>query len=151
MLYREKKACYAQILEEQGVELMPGVEALLTQLAERGVKRAVVTHSSAAQVALLRARHPILHSLPVWITREDYDHPKPAPDCYQRALARLAGEKDRIIGFEDSPRGLRALLGTTAEGVLVTTLFSPQEVAGLAKEIGKPFRHIPTFSALIPQ
>lgn len=123
--YEEKRELYVEILNEGAVELMPGVEALLTELARRGAPRAVVTHSPADHLAIIRKQLPILNTIPDWITREDYSEPKPDPECYQIAIERLAEPEDLVIGFEDSLRGLNALRGTRAQPVLVTTTNYP--------------------------
>ncbi len=142
--YQEKGEAYAELLETRGVTLMPGVEVLLKELDRAGIKRCVVTHSSRAQIDMIRANQPILNSIPNWITREDYSEPKPSSECYLKAIEKLAAEGDRIVGFEDSPRGLQALLGTPAEAFLVTDLFSEDEV----KALGNGFSHIPNFHTL---
>ena len=123
--YQEKRDHYVEILHEGKVRLMPGVEPLLVQLAKRGAPRAVVTHSPADHLALIRSQLPILNTIPEWITREDYVNPKPDPECYQMAIERIAEAEDRVIGFEDSLRGLTALRGTRAQPVLVTTADCP--------------------------
>jgi HAD superfamily hydrolase (TIGR01509 family) len=123
--YEEKRQFYVEILHEGNVELMPGVEPLLVDLARRGAPRAVVTHSPADHLAIIRAKHPLLNTIPNWITREDYDKPKPDPECYQLAIERLAEPHQQVIGFEDSLRGLTALRGTRATPVLVTTADYP--------------------------
>jgi len=146
ILYREKKQAYAELLVNRGAALMPGVEQLLKELAEAKIKRCVVTHSSSEQISLIRARQPILNSIPIWITREDYSQPKPSPECYQKAIAKLAEKGDRVIGFEDSPRGLKALLGTDADAVFITDLFTPKEVKNIAQELDKEFEHVSTFN-----
>ncbi len=145
ILYQEKKQAYTELLINRGALLMPDVEQLLLELAKANIKRCVITHSAAEHVALIRVKQPILDSIPVWIMREDYVKPKPSPECYQKAIDILAEEKDRVIGFEDSPRGLKALLGTKAEGVLITDLFTPEEVKNLTQEIGKEFSHVSSF------
>lgn len=124
VLYEEKKAFFLQLLEEP-VPLMPGAETLLTALKEATIKRCVVTHSPLNLIMRIRQQNPILETIPHWITREDYTHPKPHPECYQTAIKRLAKPEDRIIGFEDTPRGLTALLGTWAEPILVCPKDSP--------------------------
>lgn len=145
-LYQEKKEAYAQLLHTQGASLMPGVQSLLEELARHDIKRCVVTHSAAEQVNLIREQIPVLNTIPNWITRADYSEPKPSPECYRQAIAKLGEKGDRIIGFEDSPRGLKALLGTEAKSVLVTEMFSAEEVKKLSQELGKEFLHISSFT-----
>lgn len=141
-LYLKKKALYGQLIREQGVELMAGVEPLLAEWAERSC---IVTNANRHEVESICEKLPILKKITRRITREDYALPKPHPDSYVTAIARFAGPEDNIIGFEDSPRGLTALLGTRAEGVLVSGLFEPSDLAGL---FTRPYHHIRSFKDL---
>lgn len=122
VLYEEKKAAYMHLLKQGAVEMMPGAEDLLLSLKKASINRAVVTHSLWELVTEIRRQLPILDTIPHWITREHYSHPKPSPECYQTAIAKLAAENDKVIGFEDSPRGLTALAGSGAKAVFVSTL-----------------------------
>jgi beta-phosphoglucomutase len=151
VLYKEKKKVYYELLLSEGVSLMPGVETLLLELENANIKRAVVTHSPSEQIALIRQQQPLLNSIPVWITREDYSQPKPSPECYWKAISKLHVPGERVIGFEDSPRGLKALLGTLAEGVFITDCFEPSEITELANDVGKDFSHFPSFPEMFLQ
>lgn len=118
-LYALKKTMYIELLYSGKVELMPGVASLLAALQQAGKQRCVVTHSPLPQIQAIRSQHPILQTIPHWITREDYAMPKPAPDGYLKAIALYGKAGDRIIGFEDSLRGLRSLQQTPATAVLI--------------------------------
>ncbi len=148
VLYEEKKRAYFQLLVNRGPRLMPGVKELLEELERKKIKRCVVTHSPQEQIALIRSQNPILNTIPHWITREDYSQPKPAPESYLKAIERLKMEGDRVIGFEDSPRGLQALLGTEAEGILLSEVFDESELKEIRAKMAKPFDHYPTFVEL---
>lgn len=118
-LYAEKKQAYIELLQQGAVQLMPGVQTFLETLERYGIKRCVVTHSACDLADRIRQHHPVLNTIPYWFTRESYTHPKPHPDGYQRAIAGLGKPGDRVIGFEDTPRGLEALGGTEATRVLI--------------------------------
>lgn len=118
-LYDEKKSYYMQLLAEGKVQLMQGVETLLRNLEQASIKRCVVTNSPKEQIDAIKAQHKELQSIPFWVTREHYTHPKPHPECYQKAITLYAKEEDAIIGFEDTPRGLAALACTKARPILV--------------------------------
>jgi HAD superfamily hydrolase (TIGR01509 family) len=124
-LYEEKKRCYLDLIAAGKVDLMPGAERLLRALAQKQVRRCVVTNSLLHQIELIRKQLPILQTIPHWITREDYERPKPAPDGYLQAIALHGKSGDRIIGFEDSIRGLRALQQTPALPILVCPRHHP--------------------------
>ncbi|MGB7978826.1 MAG: HAD family phosphatase [Chlamydiales bacterium] len=125
ILYEEKKGAYLELILSGKIELMPGVEKLLRALEAAKIRRCVVTHSALAQTALIRSKIPVLQTLPQWITREDYEKPKPNPECYLKAIQLYGKMGDRIVGFEDSVRGLKALLGTPALPVLICPQHHP--------------------------
>jgi len=124
-IYAEKKEAYFELIAAGRLKLMPGVAPLLQALEKAGIRRCVVTHSLLDQTRLIRAKLPILDTIPKWITREDYEKPKPSPECYLRAIQLYGQPGDRIIGFEDSVRGLQALQGTPALPVLVCPSHHP--------------------------
>jgi beta-phosphoglucomutase len=117
--YQEKRAAYFELLGSQEAELMPGVTELLAVLQTQEKRRCVVTNSPYDQIEVTRSRTPMLQTIPHWITREDYAAAKPAPDGYLRAIELHGKLGDRIIGFEDSIRGLRSLMQTPALPVLI--------------------------------
>lgn len=123
-LYIEKKQIYQTLLEQGHLTLMPGVEPLLKALEEANKKRCVVTHSPKASVDLIRKKIAVLQTIPHWFTRESYREPKPRPDGYLTALKALAKPGDRVVGFEDSVRGLTAL---KEAGVQTTLLICPPD------------------------
>ena len=126
VLYSEKKQAIFNLLNEGYVHTMPGVESLLLKLEQANIKRCVVTHSSYELVNIVRKKNPILNTIPFWITREDYKNPKPDSECYLKAISTLAKETDQVIGFEDTPRGLTALMGTRATSVLICQANYPE-------------------------
>lgn len=125
-LYAEKQAAYMRLLKSERLSLMPGVAPLLQALEKANIKRCVVTNSTREQVESVQHSLPMLCTIPYWITREDYVHPKPDPQCYQQAIARYATHQDQVIGFEDSMRGYQALVGSGAKAVLIADPFHPQ-------------------------
>ncbi len=126
VLYQEKKRALSHLFESGEVELMPGVEEFLSLLKERGMKRCVVTHSPRDVVDKLVKHHDILGSIPVWFSREDYPRAKPAPDGYLHAISVMAKPYEKVIGFEDTPRGIYALQGSRAQPVLVSQIDYPE-------------------------
>ncbi len=120
VLYAKKGQIYSDLIEEVGCPLMPGVQQLLETIKASGIKSAVATNSPTHHIGVLRDQHPILNTIPTWITREQYTHPKPHPECFQIAIDKLAKSGDFIVGFEDSPRGIQSLMATRAKPVLIT-------------------------------
>jgi HAD superfamily hydrolase (TIGR01509 family) len=119
VLRKEKNEIFLELLLSSRVDLMPGVEKLLEELDKKNIKRCVVTNSSFEMTNIIKSKQKILKSIPYWITREDYLNPKPDAECYNKAINRYSKKGDNIIGFEDSLRGLKALLNTKATAVLI--------------------------------
>lgn len=109
ILYEEKKEAYLQCLKSGKLQLMPGVKEVLETLDTANVKRCVVTNSTKEQTDWIKGVLPELSSIPIWITREDYSLPKPAPDGYLKALELLKKPGERAVGFEDTLKGLKSL------------------------------------------
>lgn len=125
LLYAEKKQAYFDLISSGKVELMPGVERLLKELAKAGIRRCVVTNASLPQVKIISSHISILKTIEHWVTREDYENPKPSPDSYLRAIQLYGKPGDKIIGFEDSIRGIQALKQTPALPVLICPSHHP--------------------------
>jgi HAD superfamily hydrolase (TIGR01509 family) len=121
-VYETKRQAYYRLLEQTPVNLMPGVDRLLRAL--QGKRHCVVTHSRPYEVGLIRRYQPLIDAIPHWITREQYSQPKPHPEGYLLACERLGKPGDRVIGFEDSPRGLIALRAAKVAPVWVVPLDS---------------------------
>ncbi len=122
VLYKEKTQAYLNSLKGDEVELMPGAELFLRELEKRHKKMCVVTNSRWEMIEPIIDHNPVLEIIQHWVTREDYSQPKPDPECYRVAMERYLSPGGRVIGFEDSPRGLNALLSAEAESILITLI-----------------------------
>lgn len=144
--YKKKTALYEELLQKMPVHLMPGALLFLENLAKLGKTSCVVTNSLQKHVFYIQKQHPLLQRIPHWITREDYQHPKPDPQAYQLAIARYGQSHSRIIGFEDSKKGYLALAQTPATAVLIASK-STQEIEELKKE--KKVLHFARLDAVV--
>lgn len=94
--------------EEQflrGLEVRPGARALVEGLAPH-VPLAVATNSRRVLARLSMTASGLGEAIRTVVTAEDVTAPKPAPDPYAVACARLGAEPDRSVAFEDSPVGV---------------------------------------------
>ena len=124
VLYQEKKQAFLTILSEGNLQLLPGVEKMLQLLDLHQIRRCVVTHSLAELTNNIREQIPILQTIPYWVTRENYEKPKPCPDPYLEAVRLYGKPGDRIIGFEDTVRGWKSLDAALIRGVVVSSILS---------------------------
>jgi beta-phosphoglucomutase len=118
-LYACKQDRLHALLESEPIPLMPHVEEGFTLMVQTGLPIAVVTHSSLRCIEAIRSTHTLFSPVNLWVTREQYKDPKPAPDCYISALRRLSVQPARALGFEDTFRGVCALKAAGCKAVLV--------------------------------
>lgn len=143
-LHAEKQRILSELFEKGAVHLMPGVANLIQTLHAHGVSSCVVTHSPDYLVKLVRKQHPVLDLIPFWVTREQYSNPKPSSECYLKAIEMYSKPSDPVIGFEDTPRGLTALLGTRATAVLICQAQYPE----ISSFIQAGALHYPTIESI---
>ena len=91
-----------------------GAGELVEAALRAGVRCAVVSNSSGEVVRQSLAPHPWASTLTVRVSADDVAHPKPAPDLYLLALARLGLDAASCVALEDSSTGARA---ATAAGL----------------------------------
>ncbi len=124
--YNEKKRRYYQLLEMATVELVPGIQPTLEYLQKKQAASVIVTNSPRSHVENIQKSIPLLQSVQHTIAREDYSDPKPSPTCYELAISRFApGANAKVVGFEDSLRGIQAVSQTKAYPVLVVDPLYP--------------------------
>jgi HAD superfamily hydrolase (TIGR01509 family) len=110
-LHRRKNIAYERRLAEGDIALRPGVRELLDEAAARGLRMAIVTTTSRANVtALLRhalgpTPQPLFETA---VCGEDVAAKKPDPEVYARALSALALGPLATLAIEDSYGGARA-------------------------------------------
>ena len=121
-LHAEKNRRYAQIVAEAGIDLRPGVRALIDEAGAAGLRLAIATTTSRANVeALLGAQlgSDWRERFAAVVCAEDAPLKKPHPQAYRMSLERLGLSGPDALAIEDSPNGVEA---ATAAGlpVLVT-------------------------------
>jgi putative hydrolase of the HAD superfamily len=102
--------------------VLPGVVDLLDEAAAAGLRLAVASNSSHRHVEGHLAARGLLGRFAVVSCREDVPRPKPAPDVYLAALARLGLEAGQVVAFEDSLPGHAA---AAAAGLRVIVVPNP--------------------------
>jgi len=124
-IHAEKTAIYTSIVRDGGMALRPGVARLLDEAMAAGLRLAIASTTTAANIdALLQATLGArgLAMFDVIACGDLVRAKKPAPDIYQLALDTLGVSPERAIAVEDSAPGLRSAV---AAGIwtLVTPTF----------------------------
>jgi len=111
----------------------PGLRELIDGVRSAGWGLAMATSSSPAEARVVLRALDLVGRFDVVVTAADVARPKPAPDLYLLATARLAVAPHEAIAVEDSSSGLRAALAARVTCVAVATATSRgQDHAGAA-------------------
>jgi HAD superfamily hydrolase (TIGR01509 family) len=108
-LHAAKTQHYTRLLADGAIPLRPGVHRLLEEVRHRGLRLAIATTTTPANVtALLENTLPPggLSWFEVIAAGDIVPAKKPAPDIYHYALAQMDLRPEECIAFEDSYNGL---------------------------------------------
>jgi mannitol-1-/sugar-/sorbitol-6-phosphatase len=108
----------AEIEDVKGIEPIDGAKVFLASLP---LNRWAIVTSSPRKLAFRRLEAAGLTPPPVFVTAEDVEHGKPAPDCFLLAAKRLGQKIEDCLVFEDAPAGIAAAEAAGAALVVVTT------------------------------
>ncbi len=113
-LHLAKTALYTRRLAEGRIPLRPGVARLIDEARRTGLRLAIVTTTTPANVIAL-LEHSLHRDSPGWFdviaAGDIVPAKKPAPDIYRYALHALALDARQCLSFEDSENGVRASHG----------------------------------------
>jgi HAD superfamily hydrolase (TIGR01509 family) len=99
--------CYLAVIEELGVEPMPGARSLVAALAGR-IPLAVASNTREQMVRATLSASGLPAVFEHVFTPSPERRPKPAPDVYVAACAALGVGAGDAVAFEDSPPGMAA-------------------------------------------
>jgi beta-phosphoglucomutase len=140
---KKKIEIYSNLIETK-LDLMPYVEEFIRLITVKKIPSCVVTNSLKKDVDRIRNKIDALNMIPHWLTREDYENPKPAPDGYLKALSLFPHIKSSdCSGFEDTLKGVKALQGAKVRPYLICNPNHPQ------LEDVKNITHYPSFEPFV--
>jgi len=129
-LHISKTRHYVECVTQGGVQLRPGVARVITQARAQGVRLAIATTTTRANVtALLRAT--LGGEAENWFsaigTAQEVAAKKPDPAVYQWVLERLQIQCSDALALEDSRIGLLAATRAGVPCVITPTSYSADE------------------------
>ena len=96
---------YRQLFMEYeipNIRMFPGVVAMLEQLAQRGIRMAVVTSRDRHSLDLILQNNGIDRYFEMEVTVDDHLTPKPAPDMVLTLLKRMEIQADETLVVGDT-------------------------------------------------
>lgn len=112
---RELLLAYRAVVDEHGVQPMPGAARLLNELRGR-IPIAVASNTNEADTRRVLARSGLPEVFTAIVCAGGVIPPKPAPDLYLSACSALGARPANSVALEDSPLGAEA---ATAAGMFV--------------------------------
>jgi len=112
-------------LEAEGVPIKPGARELLEFLHGERIPMALGTSNvHRVATAYLEATGFDKYFGPI-VTGDMVEHPKPAPDIFQKAAAELGLLPNQCVVFEDSPAGILSAYKAGCLAAMVPDLLRP--------------------------
>lgn len=120
-LHEKKTENYVALLENNAIPLRPGIERLLNEARQAGLRLAIATTTTPQNVTSL---------LESALGRESVDwfevigagdivaHKKPASDIYDYVLDKMQLPAEDCIAFEDSLNGIKSSLGAGLKTII---------------------------------
>lgn len=120
-LHQAKTDHYTRLLSEGRIPLRPGVERLLREARDAGLRLAVATTTTPANVEALLVHTVGPESLDwfeVIAAGDVVPAKKPAPDIYFYAMKEMELESTACLAFEDSHNGILATRGANLKTII---------------------------------
>lgn len=118
--YREAFAPFAKLIN--------GLERLLTELKDSGVKLAVATSAAVNNIDYMMSLLHIRPYFDVIIDGPRVSKPKPHPQIFLKAALDLGIDPENCVVFEDSLSGVKAANAAGMKVVGITTTHTAQEL-----------------------
>ncbi|MFV1983914.1 MAG: HAD family hydrolase [Thiohalomonadales bacterium] len=126
-LHKLKTQHYTQLMSRGNIPLRPGVERLLTEARETGIRLAIATTTTPKNVEVLFTHTLGMESLDwfdVIAAGDIISSKKPASDIYDYALTKLGLAADNCLALEDSHNGLLSSLGANLKTIVTVNEYT---------------------------
>lgn len=115
----ELKQTYTTIIVHNACKPRFVHEYALAGLRERGFKIAVASNSIRSTVELMMSKAHLLNYMEFCLSNQDVENPKPDPEIYIKAVARLGLTSKECLIVEDNENGVKAAIGSGAHLMVV--------------------------------
>jgi HAD superfamily hydrolase (TIGR01509 family) len=123
-LHAAKTEHYTQMLSEGLIPLRSGVRRLLQEARDAGLRLAIATTTTPANVSAL-LQYSLAPDATDWFeviaAGDVVPAKKPAPDIYDWAMQKMGLSPESCLALEDSHNGLRSAQQANIASILVTT------------------------------
>ena len=114
-------------VDANGVELKPGIFALMDFLEERGIPAAITSSSPIPRIRKFLAPYGLDSRFAALCSGRDVPKGKPAPDIYLAGAAALNLPPEQCLALEDAPAGIESAFRAGCLPVMIPDLDPPGE------------------------
>jgi HAD superfamily hydrolase (TIGR01509 family) len=129
-LHRRKTHFYLQLLKTGAIPLRPGVEALINEAREAGLRLAIATTTTPANVTYLLSAtlgEASNNWFEVIAAGDIVPAKKPAPDIYIWAMQQMNISPDACMAFEDSLNGIKSSLAANLKTLITVNGYTKDD------------------------
>lgn len=160
-LHASKTNFYTELLAQGGIPLRAGVERLISEAREAGLRLAIATTTTPANVQALLV-NTLGEDSESWFeviaAGDIVPAKKPAPDIYTYAMDKMNLSADKCIAFEDSYNGIQSSGRAGLRTIITTNGYTHDDdfdgaemvLTGMG-EPGAPFKVLQGDKALLEQ
>lgn len=121
----KRKVLMEKCLDENGIELKPGVIELLIWLKEHNIRTAIATATDFERTTKYTDKLGIRKYFDKIISATMVKEGKPSPDVYLYACEQLSCKPQECIAVEDSPNGVLSAYRAGCKVIMVPDQTSP--------------------------
>lgn len=129
-LHKRKTHFYLELLQSGAIPLRPGVERLINEAREAGLRLAISTTTTPANVTYLLSATLGKESIDwfeVIAAGDIVPAKKPAPDIYDWALEQMKLSPDACLAFEDSLNGVKSSLAANLKTLITVNGYTKDD------------------------
>ena len=127
-LHAEKTAAYTDMVSSGDVELRPGIRELIKDAGEKGLRLAIATTTTPANVdALLDVTLGGSSDFEVICAGDSVANKKPAPDVYELTLEKMGLPAAACVALEDSRNGMLSAVAAGIQTVVTPGIYTADQ------------------------
>jgi beta-phosphoglucomutase family hydrolase len=124
-----KERRYRDIVSER-LTLSPGAENLLAELKDKGFRLAIGSSTPKANLDLMFQCLKLNNYINEYVTKEDVENGKPAPDTFITAAQKLMLSPQYCVVVEDAVHGIEAANAAGMSVIALTTTREREDLSG---------------------
>ena len=132
-----KEELYREVVQDWGIQALPGVRTWLERLSEARIPCAIGSSTEQKNVRLGLRLLGLETFFQAAVTAEHVQKGKPAPDVFLLAAEKVGLDPCRCVVFEDAPSGVAAARAAGMRVVGVTTTHPGGHLEGVDREVAR--------------